>query len=157
MFWSVVQSEPMNERRALMHLERYGFTTYAPREKISRVRRGRKFNTARWLFPRYLFIWIEDNWQRVFSIYGITKLLMTGEQPAKLPERFITDLKARERNGLITLSKHRFTKGQEVTVTGGLFAGAKGLYQCSTSRQREVILMSALGRVELASGLLRES
>ena len=65
-------------------------------------------------------------------------------------------MKRQEVKGLITLSKHRFKIGQRVEVTGGLFAGAHGMYQGMTSRQREVVILDALGaRVELASGLLR--
>lgn len=154
-FWAVVQSQPACERRAIEHIERQGFTIYAPREKITRITRGRKVHTARWLFPRYLFVWIEDQWQRLFSTIGVTTVLMNGEQPSRLPEHWVSDLRARERNGLIELRKSRFTKGQNVQVTGGLFVGKHGIYQGMTSRQREVILLEALGTVELAPGLLR--
>ena len=155
LFWSVVQSQPACEHRAIAHCERQGFTIYAPREKIVRITRGRKVHTARWLFPRYLFVWIEDQWQRLFSTIGVSTVLMNGDKPAKLPEEFITNMKAREVRGLIELKRSMFTKGQNVQVTGGLFAGQRGIYQNQTSRQREVILLETLGRVELAPGLLR--
>lgn len=156
-YWSVVQSQPACERRAITHCERGGFTVYAPREKIMRITRGRKVHTARWLFPRYLFVWIEDQWQRLFATIGVSTVLMNGESPARLPEHWITDLKSREHHGLIELKRARFTRGQSVTVTGGLMMGKKGIYQNQTSQQREVILLEALGRVELAPGLLRAS
>ena len=155
MFWAVVQSQPACERRAITHIERQGFTLYAPREKIVRVTRGKKVHTSRWLFPRYLFVWIEDQWQRLFGTIGVSTVLMNGEQPAKLPDDWVSNMKAREHHGLIELRKSRFTKGQNVQVVGGLFVGHHGIYQGMTSRQREVILMDALGRVELAPGLLR--
>lgn len=155
MFWSVVQSQPACEHRAITHIERQGFTLYAPKEKIVRISRGKKVHTWRWLFPRYLFVWIEDQWQRLFSTIGVSTVLMNGENPARLPEHWISDLKAREHHGLIELKRERFRKGQDVQVTGGLFAGQHGIYQGMTSRQREIILLSVLGRVELAPGLLR--
>jgi transcriptional antiterminator RfaH len=117
--------------------------------------RGKKVHTARWLFPRYLFVWIEDQWQRLFSTIGVSTVLMNGEKPARLPDHWVSDMKSREHNGLIELKRSRFKVGQEVQVTGGLFLGHHGIYQGMTSRQREVILLDALGRVELASGLLR--
>lgn len=155
MFWSVVQSQPACERRALTHIERQGFTVYAPREKIVRIKRGRKVTDARWLFPRYLFVWIEDQWQRLFATIGVATVLMNGQRPARLPDNFVRDLRAREHHGLIELKRSMFTKGQSVQVTGGLFAGKRGIYQNQTSQQREVILLEALGTVELAPGLLR--
>lgn len=155
MFWSVVQSQPACERRAITHIERQGFTLYAPKEKIVRISRGKKVHTWRWLFPRYLFVWVEDQWQRLFSTIGVSTVLMNGEKPARLPDHWVTDMKSREHNGLIELKRSRFKIGQEVQVIGGLFSGHRGIYQSTTSRQREVILLEALGRVELASGLLR--
>ena len=155
MFWSVVQSQPGCERRAISHIERQGFTIYAPREKIVRIVRGRKVHDARWLFPRYLFVWIEDQWQRLFGTIGVSTVLMNGEKPARLPDEFVPSMKAREHHGLIELRKSLFRKGQQVQVTGGLFVGQRGIYQNQTSRQREVILLETLGRVELAPGLLR--
>jgi transcription elongation factor/antiterminator RfaH len=156
LYWSVVQSQPACERRAIEHCERQGFKVYAPREKITRIKRGRKIHTARWLFPRYLFVWVEEQWQRLFSTIGVSTVLMTGSSPARLPDFWITDLKAREHHGLIELKRARFNKGQNVTVTGGLLVGKRGIYQGMTSQQREIILLEALGRVELAPGLLRE-
>jgi transcriptional antiterminator RfaH len=136
-------------------MERQGFTIYAPREKFVSVIRGRKVTGARWLFPRYLFVWIEDQWQRLFSTIGVATVLMNGEKPAKVPEKFIHDMKAREVRGLIELKRSMFTKGQNVQVTGGLFVGQRGIYQGMTSKQREIILLEALGTIELAPGLLR--
>jgi transcriptional antiterminator RfaH len=155
MFWAVVNTQPLNEHRAITNIERQGFTCYAPREKIIRIVRGRKVHDARWLFPRYLFVWITDHWWQLFSTFGVNHMLMNGDQPAHLPDGYVDQMKAREINGLIVLSKHRFHKGQDVHVTGGLFVGKHGIYQGMTSRQREVILLDALGRVELAPGLLR--
>jgi transcription antitermination factor NusG len=153
-YWAVVQSQPMCERRALWHLNFQGFTAYAPREKIIRVSRGKKIAAWRWLFPRYIFVWITTQWHALFSTIGVARVLMTGDKPSKLPERWIKEMRAQEHNGLITLPKHRFKIGTKVQVTSGLLAGQKGLYQGMTSRQREIVLLETLGRVELASGLL---
>ena len=158
-FWAVVTTQPSAERRALWHLAWQGFDTYAPREKVIRVRRGRKVADVRWLFPRYLFVWIVDTWHALYGTMGVATVLMNGQRPAQLPTGWIEGMKARERNGLITLAKpHRFKIGQRVEVGSGLFAGARGLYQGMTSKQREIVLLEALGaRVELASGLLRST
>jgi transcription antitermination factor NusG len=155
MFWAVVQTQPACERRAITHIERQGFGVYAPREKTVRFMRGKKITGSRWLFPRYLFVAIEDQWYTLFNTIGVTTVLMNGEQPAKLPERWVANMKAKEHRGLIELHRNRFLKGQKVQVTGGLFIGERGIYQGTTSRQREIILLEALGRVELAPGLLR--
>jgi len=154
-FWGVVQSQPAQEPRALWHMTYQGFTTYAPKEKITRITRGKKRTASRWLFPRYIFVWM-DAWHALFSTIGLTRVLMNGEEPARIPNGWVDYMRSQERNGLIVLPKHRFFLGQRVTVGGGLFVGAKGLYQGMTNRDREIVLLEALGaRVELAPGLLR--
>jgi transcription antitermination factor NusG len=161
LFWGVVNTQPTAEKRALWHLEWQGFTAYAPRERITRIRRGKKVQDARWLFPRYVFVWITDTWHALFSTIGVSRVLMIGSgddaHPARCPSSWIDGMRAQERNGLITLPKAppRFRTGESVTVASGMFAGVKGLYQGTTSRQREVVLLEHLGRVELATGLLR--
>jgi transcriptional antiterminator RfaH len=155
MFWTVVTTHPMSERRAITNIARQGFHWYAPREKVTRVVRGRRITDARWMFPRYLFVWIEAQWASLCNTIGIASVLMNGDNPARVPNDWVLSMKARERNGLIDLRKNRFHIGQPVSVTGGLFIGKRGIYQGQTSRQREVILLEALGTVELASGFLR--
>jgi transcriptional antiterminator RfaH len=107
------------------------------------------------MFPRYLFVWIVDRWHALHSTIGISTVIMSGDTPAHLPNGWVESMKRREHKGLITLPP-RFAKGQRVEVTGGLFVGAKALYQGMSSHQREIVILEALGvRVELASGLLR--
>lgn len=155
-FWAVVQSQPQAERRALAHLTWQGFMTYAPRERVVRVSRGKKVPGARWLFPRYLFVLIINRWHELFSTIGVSRVLMSGEHLAQLPAGWVEGMRERERNGLIILPKpKRFRQGQRVTVTGGLLAGKHGLYQGMGAHQRESVLLDALGSVELAPGLLR--
>jgi transcriptional antiterminator RfaH len=155
LFWSVVQSHPACEHRAITNIERQGYACYAPRERVTRVVRGRKVTEARWLFPRYLFVWIIDRWWSLFGTFGVSSVIMNGDKPARIPNGWVEKMKAREVKGLIDLSQSEFTKGQRVQVTSGLFMGKHGIYQGQTSRQREVILLEALGRVELAPGMLR--
>jgi transcription antitermination factor NusG len=118
--------------------------------------RGHKVQRARYLFPRYLFVWMSERWHDLFRTEYVSKVLLTGDQPAKLPEGWVDKMRASEHNGLIVLPKHRFRLGQPVLVTGGLFEGARGLYQGMTGQQREIVLLDLLGaRVELQPGLLR--
>jgi len=152
MFWAVVVSQPQNEQRVLEHLRWQGFECYAPREKIVRVFRGRKRDVIRFLFPRYLFVWIVDQWHVLLGTFGVSKILMNGEVPSRLPINWVDGMKAKERNGFVVLPKDRYRIGQRVQITGGLFQGQFGFYQGMTSRQREVVLLGTLGKVELASG-----
>lgn len=149
-FWAVVTTFPRSETLALAQLRQQGFVCYAPVERAYRVRNGTRSPYLRLLFPRYLFIWVVDQWRSVLGTFGVSRLLMNGERPSRLPVGWVDGMRSREKNGAVELPKERFYLGQRVQVARGLFRGQRGLYQGMTSRQREVVLLDALGRVELA-------
>ena len=151
-YWAVVLTHPQAERRALAHLERQGFVCYAPRTRNIKIRNGSRVQVEAWLFPRYLFIWIADRWHSVLSTLGVSTLLRNGDTPAKLPSIWIETMQAQEKDGFVILPKERFRKGERVQINSGVFAGLCGIYEGMSSRQRELVLLDVLGRVELAVG-----
>ena len=155
MFWSVVATHPQNESRATSHLQRQGFTCYAPREKFVMVRRGRKVDVVRYMFPRYVFVWVENQWHAISGTFGVSRVL-TNEcgMPSRLPEGWVETMMQQETEGFIQLPKNERRVGDTVTIASGVLAGWVGLYQGQTSKQREVVLLERLGRVELAVGCL---
>ena len=102
-FWTAARIMPRRERLALHCLKLSGFETYVPRVKERRIIRGRKVHEIAPLFPSYVFILIELQWHAARFALGISALCMDGERPAKVPDRVITDLRDRERGGLIRL------------------------------------------------------
>lgn len=153
MYWAVATTHPQAERKALDNLQRQGFLCYAPRGKGMRVHRGRKRPFVFYLFPRYVFVWIEQQWHSINGTFGISQVL-TNERgvPSRLPSQWVDTMRAQEKDGVIVLPQERYRIGQPVQITGGLFTGLVGLYQGMSSRQREIVLLSALGKVELAAG-----
>lgn len=152
MYWAVASTHPQAERKALDNLRRQGFVCYAPRSKELAIRAGRKVPVIRYLFPRYVFILIVRQWWAIQSTFGITKLIINNDAPCRLPGGWVEAMQAQEKDGVVVLPKDRYAIGQPVYITGGLFQGYTGLYQGMTSRQREVVLLGTLGRVELAAG-----
>jgi transcriptional antiterminator RfaH len=75
-------------------------------------------------------------------------------EPARVPDSVISDLRARERNGLIVLSKKpELRRGDRVRITRGPMAERLAIYDGMKSRDRVEVLLAMLGsvqRVELA-------
>ncbi len=82
-------------------------------------------------------------------------MLLEAGEPGKLKQGWVENLQASEIDGAVMLPKPVFNVGQPVTIEGGVFHGCRGLYQGQTAKQREVVLLESLGRVELAAGCLR--
>lgn len=139
--WFVVQTEPQRETVATQLLERAGFQPYLPRIRLPNSQRITS------LFPGYLFVSQADHWYSIKNTIGVRGILMSGPTPAKLPARIVEDIRSRERGGLVRLPPPpRFRNGQPVGIIRGLFKGRIGIYVGMGARDRERVLIEALGR-----------
>ena len=152
-YWAAAQLDARHIRLALHCLQLAGFETYAPRLRQRRVSRGRKIERRPLLFVTYVFVAIVDHWWAAHRTPGVIRLVLDGDRPARVPEAIIADLKRREHNGLIELTKQpRFRPGDPVRVTKGAFAGHLALYADQAPHERVGVLLGLLGsrvRVEL--------
>jgi len=147
-----VQTEVQRERTAVEHLQRAGFVTYVPRIKI------KKHGIERTppLFPTYVFVQIERRWHDARWSPGVVRLLMDGDQPAKLQDCVMEEIRSREVGGFVKLKPPpKARKGERVRINGGRFDGHVGLYEGQTARERQRVLLEILGAwcpVELGAG-----
>jgi hypothetical protein len=81
---------------------------------------------------------------------------MDGVRPARVADQIIDDLRKRERNGLIELSKRpALQRGDQVRILQGPLAGHLGLYAGMCAHERVLVLLALLGsqqRVDLPKG-----
>lgn len=149
-FWTVAQTESQREHVAARALKISGFDTYLPEIKMKR--RGEWLTQP--LFPSYIFVRVVNGWHGIVWGIGVVRVLMAGEQPARLADSVIAQIQDREsRDGFIRLSRRRPLIGTKVRVLSGQFRGHIGLYDGMTARDRERVLLDLLGRsvpVELA-------
>lgn len=143
--WTVAMTKANCEHIAAVNLERQDFTFYLPRFKHTAPN---KKPVTKVLFPRYIFILVEDAWYPLLGTYGISKVLMAGAKPQSISTSIIEDLKAREANdGFITLQpKSRFTEGDQVKVADGPLSGYNMLYEGMNGTDRARVLIEILGR-----------
>lgn len=152
MFWAVAISKPGNENRAIVNLKRQGYDYYLPKY-LSRIGKETKIKI---LFPRYIFVQIEQQWHQINSTFGISRLILGNDgKPAIVHDKIISDLKMREdKTGLISLPEtSKFQKGQGVRVVTGPFDGYSGLYDGMRPNDRVRVLIEMLGQtvqIELA-------
>jgi transcription antitermination factor NusG len=149
MYWACGRLENHREHLALHCLGLRGFETYWPQV------RGKLKPQS--LFPGYCFIKITLQWSAARWAPGVVTLLMNGDEPAKVSDRIISELHARERGGLVVLpapapTSARFRAGDQVRIGRGPLSGFVGLVQGMKPRQRVEILLQLLGRVEMAAG-----
>ena len=165
--WYTIHTKPRQERLALEHLERQGFTCYLPLainpyQRRCRVvggasaatapRRGaKKAVKAEPLFPRYLFLNAAPNQQSlapVRSTRGVSTLVRFGTKLIEVPESVIQAIKNKQdpQTGLVQLEPVPVTPGDKVKVFDGPLAGLEGIFQEQKGESRALLLMTLLGR-----------
>jgi transcriptional antiterminator RfaH len=154
MYWACAQLEPQRERLATHCLALGGFEVYCPRLREQVRNRGRKIVRTPPLFPGYAFVLIVSAWWTARWSPGVRRLVMDGEQPARVPDEVIADIRSRERNGLVELPKPRgLMPGMKVRVISGPLHDQIGLLALLKPHERVLVLLQLLGgqqRVELA-------
>jgi transcription antitermination factor NusG len=104
------------------------------------------------LFPNYLFLRVERGWWDARWCCGVAALIMSGEEPAKLADAVINDIRSREVRGYVQLPEQpRLQPGDPVRVVRGALAGLPGLVDGLRPNERVAVLLAVLGRVTLSA------
>jgi transcriptional antiterminator RfaH len=149
--WYVVHTQPQSESRADLNLRRQGFTTYLPRYLRTRRHARRTDAVARPLFPRYLFVSLDmarDRWRAIQSTFGVSHLVLAGDDPVALPDGIVDEIRAREgRDGNVMLGLPAGVgPGSSVRLIDGIFTDAVGVIERIADDRRVAILLQLLGR-----------
>ncbi len=146
--WYLIQTKPRQESLARINLERQGYIIYLPRVSRQRARRQLTGEATAPLFPRYLFIHLNegiDDWAPIRSTLGVQALVRFGQIPARVPDALIESIKSRENEqGIHVLDKHRFSVGDRVRIIDGPFDGIEAVIFSKTAKERTVLLMKLL-------------
>jgi transcriptional antiterminator RfaH len=149
--WYAVHTQIHAEAKAAWHLRNQGFLTYLPCY-LKRARHARQITErARPLFPRYLFLAMDiaaARWRAIRSTIGVVELVTQGDRPARVPDRVIDEIRAREdARGLVLLPQApAFDRGEAVQISHGALTGQTGIFECSSDDHRVVVLLELLGR-----------
>jgi len=142
-YWTVAQTVVAREAFAAAHLERAGYQVYLP---VTHLHPQPKAKVVA-LFPSYVFVRVHhgQRWSPIPTTVGVVRLLRAGDGPARLPDRAVAELQAREVDGIVALPPLR--RGQAVRVTRGSLRGRLAVYQGMAGRDRERVLIEFLGRL----------
>ena len=162
--WRAVLCRPRQERKAEAQLENQGFEVFLPRMRGRTRYRGKWMTRVEALFPRYLFIRLEefaDDWSTIRSTRGVVGLVRFGNEFPTLDEDIIRELQARHNGaGVIDLSQAMDLKADDpVEITTGAMAGLKAVFQARNGEERVVVLLELLNnerKIELPRDHIRK-
>ena len=150
--WYLIHTKPSSEAVALSNLERQGYEAYLPRVVQMLRRSGRRHERIGPLFPRYLFLRLNEGQQALSPVAfttGVAGIVRFGRSFAVVPDHVIHDLKARadQHTGL-----HRLTcrstpaPGAPVRIRLGPFDGLEGVFEREAGADRVIVLLKLLGQ-----------
>jgi len=148
--WYLIYTKPRQERIAVNNLERQGYHTYLPLLRQRRRRAGRYSEVVEALFPRYLFIHLDeqtDNWAPIRSTLGVSGLVRFGGMPSKVPDPLIDMIRASaDASGIQQLPEKELKPGDKVRIREGAMAGYEAVFSARTSKERVILLLEIAGK-----------
>lgn len=148
--WYLVYAKPRMEPLAEEHLTRQSYRVYLPRVRATHRLRGRYRERVEALFPRYLFIHLDqcnDNWGPIRSTQGVAGMVRFGGVAACAPDALITTLRGNEdAEGIQQQSTQKFQSGDRVRIIDGVLSGYEGIFTAHEGRERVAILLDLAGR-----------
>lgn len=149
--WYLLTCKPRQDDRAEENLIRQNYEVYRPIAKRLHRHRGKMLVRTESLFPRYIFIHLDDgladNWAPIRSTYGVSAFVRANKEilPPPVPEKLILDLKGREKIlGDKAFDLDHFHKGQKVIITDGPFKGLEAVFDKYDGEERSMILLKLL-------------
>ena len=148
--WYAVQCKANEDARAEQNLQNQGFPVFRPMIRQRRRRGGRMATVTESLFPRYLFVDLDDvneNWAPIRSTRGVLGLVRFGTNPVPVPPSVVETIQAQidPDSGCIDLTTNTdYKPNQRVRITEGPFAGHEALFQARTGEERVVVLLDIM-------------
>jgi transcription elongation factor/antiterminator RfaH len=147
--WYAVHTLPFAEARAERQLHRQGFRTFQPKRHKT-VRHARRLSTVEApFFPRYLFIVLDlahHQWRSVNGTFGVSRLVMRGDQPDPFPRGVVEALiAAADARGILQLAG-KLHIGGPVRLMAGPFAQQLAILDELDDTGRVRVLLDILGR-----------
>ena len=153
--WYLLTSKPRQDALAEQELSKQKYEVYRPLAQRLHKRRGKMLTVVESLFPRYMFIHldngVEDNWGPIRNTVGVGSLVRFGVHnlPPPIPEKFILALKSEEgRLGERVIDLDRFHNGDSVVINNdGPFNGLQAIFQQYDGEQRSFVLLEILHKM----------
>ena len=140
--WYLIQTKPQQEAIAMLNLSGQGYTVFHPKVVI----KGKNIS----LFPRYLFIQLDDktqNWTPIRSTKGVSNFVRFGLNFAKVPHQIIDLIKTQQQqtiDKIIDLSSHH--QGDTVEIQIGTFKGQQATFHSYNTTDRVIVLLNLISQ-----------
>lgn len=146
--WYLLYTKPRREKLALQNLQNQGYQGYLPFVKIEKIRQGARGWVEQALFPRYLFVKLDDSgsqsWVPIRSTVGVSDLVRFGDHFAHVSDDLVSWIEECATN---TKIGELFKEGDVLVLTQGPFRGMEAVFKTYDGERRVILLLNLLAKV----------
>ena len=147
--WYLIHAKPGEDQRAEANLARQGYRVFLPRVRLRKRRRHGMVTVTESLFPRYLFIELDDlaeNWSPIRSTPGVASLVRSGGAATMVPQQVVDAVRARTDDGqsVDLTGSSDYRRNERVRIIDGPFRDLEGLFVTRSGDERVVVLMNLM-------------
>lgn len=153
--WHLLMTKPREDARAESHLRNQHYEIFRPLLKHHQLKRGKQVAVIESLFPRYLFIHLDEefsNWSSIRSTRGVAGLVRFNELPAVVPEELVRELLALvDKDHVLDKTRSEpfiYKPGDRVQISDSSLKGLQAIVQSQLSSERVAILLDMFGKTQ---------
>ncbi len=142
----------------MSELQKQNIDVYIPLIKKEKIRSNKKIFIEEPLFPRYLFVFLDNmrtNWTSLRSTRGVSNFVEFGNGPHIVDAFIIDELKKYD-----DLPPEPFmSEGDQVTISSGSFKDLDAIYKTSDGESRSYILLTFMQQdhlIKVKNSLLKK-
>ena len=146
-YWFAVNTKPRNEDRAASNLAGGGIEAFAPKLKLRKYKDGRLAEVVEQMFPNYIFVKFHpvDEFHLVKYTRGVKTIVHFGNKIIPIQDEVIDYIRSRLVDGVATIQKKGFQKGEKVLIKDGPFKGMSGIFEKELEgKERVTILLDSV-------------
>ncbi len=143
--WYLLYTKPRQEKVALLHLQNQAYEVYLPLVRVEKIHRGMRSLVEEVLFPRYLFIRLDESgsqsWTPIHSTLGVSHLVKFGHSFAEVSQSLIACLQVHAK--MVNLAPE-LKQGDSVIITDGAFRGLEAIFKTYDGEKRAILFLNLL-------------
>ncbi len=158
--WYVVATKPRNEERAAANLQQGPIEVLAPKLRLRKFKEGQFVYVVEPMFPGYIFAKFHpiDEFRLVKYTRGVKTIIHFGGHIAPVQEELIDFIRSKLEEGVATVQKRQFEKGEKIIIKDGPFKNMSGLFEQELEgKERVAILLDGIqysARMEIDRDLI---
>ncbi|MEN6615719.1 MAG: transcription termination/antitermination NusG family protein [Syntrophorhabdus sp.] len=141
--WYVVNTKARNEERAAVNLAQGGIEVLAPKLRFRRWKEGKFSDSVEAMFPGYIFVKFHpfDEFRLVKYTRGVKTIVNFNGRIIPLQEGLIEFIRGRLVEGVATVEKKTFKKGEKVIIQEGPFKGFSGIFEHELDGKERIAIL----------------